>query len=451
MHSSSKVADPAPGRAAGASHAGPRPWGRLALALALGLALGLPPRALSQEDVRLEYRTERSQRIRLLQEALAAEGDRNARAYSVQADGVLHNDLDLSGYFHLTRGWAKDEIPFDVQAVIEGKLALSGSQVTITGEVKDFPARRLIGRSTQTGSLAEVRRLVHRVADDLVYQLTGERGVSETRVAFVAGGRGQRELYVMDLDGYGARKLTQGGVAVSPAWSPDGSRVAFAWLHEKGWALYQVPAWGGASSHLWSRGGLNISPSYSPDGSQVAFSSSYEGNSEIYTMAAGGGPARRLTKNNSIDTSPCWSSTGQQIAFVSDRTGKAQVYVMDADGANARRLVYGFDYTDSPDWSPRGDQIAFVVRTGGGFDIYVVDIQGLDPRLVVSGRSNENPHWSPDGRHLVFASDRGGAWGLYIADADGVSVRRLPTPGSEAKSPAWSPRLGPPATTLGAR
>lgn len=441
----------------GAETGGGAPAGRrraraLAAALgAAGLALGLAPGALSQSDVRLEVQTGRTQRIRVLQEALAADGDRNARAYSVQADGVLYNDLDLSGYFHLTRGWAKEEIPFDVQAVIEGRLSLRGAQVTVTGEVKDFPARRLIGRSSHAGSLPELRRLVHRVADDLVYQLTGERGVAETRVAFVAGATGMRELYVMDLDGYGLLKLTQGGVALSPAWTPDGQRLAFAWLHEKGWALYQVPAAGGASTHLWTRGGLNISPSYSPDGALVAFASSFEGNSEIYTLPVTGGTPRRLTKNRSIDTSPSWSATGQQLAFVSDRTGKAQVYVMDADGANARRLTFGFDYTDSPDWSPRGDQIAFVVRTGGGFDIYTVDLEGRDPRLVVFGGANENPRWSPDGRHLVFASNRGGPWGLYITDADGVSVRRLPTPGTEAKSPAWSPRLGPPATALGSR
>lgn len=407
--------------------------------------------ASAQSDVNLEYRTGRSQRIRLLQESFSAEGDRNAKAYAVQTDGTLYSDLDLSGYFHVTRGWAKDERPFDVQAIIEGKLSLQGSQVTLTGEIKDFPARRIIGRSTQRGTLPELRRLVHRIADDLVYQLTGERGVAETRIAFVSGGRGKRELYVMDLDGYGAQKLTSGGVCVSPAWSPDGNRIAYSYLHDTGWGLYQVAPTGGASTYLWTRGGLNIAPRYSPDGTLVAFSSSYEGNSEIYTMPAAGGPARRLTKNNSIDTSPSWSPTGQQLTFVSDRTGKAQVYVMDADGANARRLVYGYDYTDSPDWSPRGDRIAFVVRTGGGFDIYVVDVQGQDPRLVVGGGSNENPRWSPDGRHLVFSSNRGGNWGLYIASADGLSVRRLPTPGSEAKSPAWSPRLGPPATALGAR
>ena len=128
-----------------------------------------------------------------------------------------------------------------------------------------------------------------------------------------------------------------------------------------------------------------------------------------------------------------------------------QIYLMDADGGNVRRLLYGFGYSDSPDWSPKGDRIAFVVRSGGGFDVYVVDVDGLDPRLIVSGGSNQNPRWSPDGRHLVFSSNRHGSRGLYVTDADGLRVRRLPAPGPEAKSPAWSPRPGSSATTLGSR
>jgi TolB protein len=420
--------------------------------VALSLAAVDTPSVLPQDqDVQLEYRTGRALKIRVLQDSFRPEGDRTAKSQAVRVDEVIHNDLQLSDHFTVTRSWAKDETPFDVQAVIEGRLIIRGSEVTLSGEIKDFPARRPIGKSVYRGTTNDLRKLAHRFADDVVYQLTGERGVAETQIAFVAGTKGNRELYVMDFDGYRPQKLTQGGVAYSPTWSPDGSWLGFSWLHEKGWALYRVPAWGGQSTAMWGRGGLNISPAFSPGGGLLAFASSFEGNTEIYTMPAAGGSVRRLTKNRAIDTSPTWSPSGQQIAFSSDRSGTVQVYVMDADGANVRRLVYGFSYTDSPCWSPKGDRIAFVVRTGGGFDIYVVDVDGLDPRLVVTGRSNQNPRWSPDGRHLVFSSNRNGNWGLYVTDADGLHVRRLPAPGPEAKSPAWSPRPGSSATTLGSR
>ena len=436
------------GRGAARRRGAPRAAG-LAVLVALAAAAAALP-AAPQDEVRIGIRTQRSRAIRILQEAFRGEGEATARANASTADQVLYNDLDLSGLFSITRGWAKDERPFDVQAVIEGRVAVRGGRVTVTGEIKDFPARRLIGKAQYQGALGNLRALVHRVADDVVYQLTGERGIAETQIAFVSGGDKTRDLYVCDYDGYRPRRLTQGGLALSPSWAPGGDRLALSWLGTKGWSLFAVPAAGGKVETLRS-GGLNISPAWSPDGAQVAFSSSFEGNSEIYTMPAGGGAPRRLTKNRGIDTSPTWSPSGQQIAFTSDRGGSAQVYVMDADGGSARRLTYAFSYTDSPDWSPKGDRLAFVVRAGAGFDIYVSDVEGRDPRLIVTGGANENPRWSPDGRQLVFSSNREGGRGIFITDADGLRIRRLSVPGPEAKTPAWSPRPAPAATAAGPR
>lgn len=422
------------------------------LAATLGVCLAWAAQPTPPPDeVRIGIRTNRARQIRVLQEAFRADGDSRARASGIQGDGILYDDLRLSGVFSITRGFSSDERPFDVQAVIEPKLSVRGSRVRLSGEIKDFPARRLIGKSEYEGSLSSLRTLVHRFSDDVVYQLTGERGIAETRIAFVAGGARQKDLYVVDYDGYQPRQLTKGGIAVSPAWSPDAERVAFSWLGSRGWSIYGVAASGGKPDVLRAGGGLNIAPSYSPDGSQLAFCSSFEGNSEIYVSPASGGAPRRLTKNRAIDTSPAWAPNGQQLAFTSDRSGSAQVYVMDTDGANVRRLVYGFDYTDSPDWSPKGDRIAFVVRSGGGFDIYVIDVGGQNPRVLVSGGSNQSPRWSPDGRHLVFSSNREGGRGIFVVDADGLNIRKLPVPGPEAKTPSWSPRPKVAATALGLR
>lgn len=406
--------------------------------------------AQAPDDVHIGIKTGRTRQIRLIQQSFAADGDAAARAQGVTADGVLYDDLDHSDVCAVTRSWVKGETPFDVQAVVEPRLSVRGSTLQVSAEIKDFPAKQLIGKSEFKGPLSSARTLVHRLADDIVYQLTGERGIAETRIAFVAGSR-DKSLYVVDADGFNPRQLTKGGLALSPSWAPDGRQVAFSWMGTRGWSLYRVPSSGGKAEVLRSGGGLNIAPSFSPDGSQVAFCSSFEGNSEIYLIGSGGGSPRRLTKANAIDNSPTWAPNGQRIAFTSDRGGSPQVYVMDADGGNVRRLVYGLSYTDSPDWSPKGDRIAFVCRSGGGFDIYVVDVNGQDPRQVVTGGSNLSPKWAPDGRHLVFSSDRGGRKSLYVVDADGTRTRPLNVPGPEAKTPAWSPRPTPAATAVGSR
>jgi len=357
-----------------------------------------------------------------------------------QADEVLANDLEQSAVFLVSRAWS-GQPPFDVQAVAGGRWKVAGGQVTLEGEVRDFPARRPILSKVYRGPVADWRALVHQFADDIVLQFTGETGVACTRIAFIAPAGRNKELWVMDLDGAGARALTADrSIALSPSWSPDGSLLAFSTYRDGGSPhLYVVPAVGGRLYQVSARPGLNTSPAYSPDGREIACTLSKDGNSEIYVLDARGGSPRRLTDNRAIDTSPCWSPTGREIAFTSDRSGSPQVYMMDRDGGNVRRLTFDVGYTDSPAWSPRGDLVAFVSRTPVGFDLYVCGADGTNARLVVSGGSNENPRWSPDGRHLVFASNREGPYALFISDLDGRPPRKLDTGGRTAMSPSWSP------------
>jgi TolB protein len=387
-------------------------------------------------------------RLQVHCEALAA-GRLPAGAPAAHAaDEVLAADLEQSGVFLVSRAWA-GQTPFDVQAVVGGKWKVDGGTVTLEGEVRDVPARRPILVRTYRGPPADWRSLVHRFADDVVLQFTGEPGVSGTRIAFAVREGRNKELWVMDLDGAGAHPLTHdGSLALSPSWSPDGALLAFCSYRDGGSPhLFVVPAAGGRIFRVSGRPGLNTGPAYSPDGREIACSLSKDGNAEIYVLDAQGGSPRRLTDHRAIDTSPTWSPTGREIAFTSDRSGSPQVYVMDRDGGNVRRLTYEINYTDSPAWSPRGDLIAMVSRTGSGFDLYVCGADGSNPRLVVSGSSNENPHWSPDGRHLVFASDRGGRYALYVSDLDGRPPRMLDTGGRVASSPAWSPFRDAPTAT----
>jgi len=393
-------------------------------------------------DVRIDIQSG-GRRVRIHCEALASSGGREARAFSVQADEVLADDLQNSAVFTVSRGWAAGK-PFDVEAVVGGRWVVRGSEVRLTGEVQDFPARRPILVKEYRGELRDWRSLVHQFADDIVLQFTGEPGVSQTRIAFI-GQRGRdKELMVMDVDGARLRPLTQDrSIALTPRWAPDGSLLLFtSYRSGDGPKVYVTTPEGGKVYLVSGRQGLNTSASYSPDGRNIVCTLSMDGNSEIYLLDARGGNPRRLTNSRGIDTSPTWSPTGQEIAFTSDRSGVPQVYVMDRSGGNVRRLTFDADYTDSPAWSPKGDRLAFVVRTGQGFDIYVCRPDGTGVRPVVTGGSNENPNWSPDGRHLVFASNRGGEFGLYVTDLDDRTPRKLDTGGWTALSPAWSPRLG---------
>ncbi len=406
------------------------------------LASVLPLTALGQQsprDVRIDI-SKGSTRIPILIEPLAVGGDPQAAGL---AQEVLANDLDMCGVFDVSRSWGGAPIPQTVQAIVGGKWTSSGREVRLQGEVRDFPARRPILTKEYRGAPSQWRWLVHQFADDIVLQFTGVPGVARTRVAFASPHGREKELYVMDLDGANLRPLTTDhSIALSPAWSPDGSLLLFtSYRGGGGLKIYLAPATGGKVYLISGRAGNNTSPAYAPDGQGIACTLSQDGNPEIYLLDARGGAPRRLTTGRAIDTSPSWSPTGQNLAFTSDRDGTPQVYVMDASGGNVRRLTYDVTYTDSPAWSPNGETIAFVSRTGGGFDILVCKADGTGLRTVASGGSNENPRWSPDSRHLVFASNREGGYALYVSDLDDRAPRKLDTHGMPAMSPAWSPRL----------
>ncbi len=405
--------------------------------------LALASAALAQ-DVRLDIRSGASSRLPIRCLPLAPAGDRDARTSSVQADEVLASDLQASAVFQVAKAWDPGVLaPPPAQADIGGKWTVNGASVRLAGEVVDATSRKAILTREYRGPLARWRELVHRFADDIVMQFTGEPGVASTKMAFVAQEGRAKELWVMDADGWGAHPLTaDGSIVQSPAWAPDASLLLFT--------SYR----GGTGPQLWvlspeqrkpflvsGRPGLNTSGAYSPDGQSIACTLSRDGNAEIYRLDARGGSPQRLTDSRGIDTSPAWSPTGRAIAFTSDRSGQPQVHVMDADGSNVHRLTYDVSYTDSPAWSPKGDRIAFVTRTGAGFDIWMCRPDGSGATPVVTGGSNENPRWSPDGRHLVFTSNRDGSRSLWVSDIDGAEPRKLDTGGRKAFSPAWSPRI----------
>ncbi len=410
-----------------------------------------PAGAQTPTDVRIDISSGEGRRIRVHCEALQPAGDRTASSWSVQADEVLARDLDWSAVFTVSRSWIAGQQPVEVQAVVGGKLTVSGSQVRLAGEVRDFPARRPILVREYRAPLKDWRTAVHQFADDIVLQFTGEPGVSQTRIAFIGQSGRNKDLYVMDYDGARLTALTNDqSIALSPAWSPEGSLVLFtSYRGGAGPRLFVIQSAGGKPYLVSGRAGINTSGSYSPDGRQIVCTLSHEGNSEIYLLDARGGSPQRLTNHRGIDTSPAWSPTGREIALTSDRTGTPQVHIMDREGGNLRRLNYDVNYTDSPAWSPKGERIAFVARSGGGFEIYTCRPDGSDTRLVVSGGSNENPRWSPDGRHLVFSSNREGARGLFVSDLDGTPPRRLATGSFSALSPAWSPRPAATGTAVG--
>ncbi len=372
---------------------------------------------------------------------------------------TLRSDLEFTGAIGLVEpaslpfeptsvrfGQEKDFLPrlsgLNIQVMLVAELVKNENKISLEAKLFDVSTQGQIFYNRYLAEVKTLRSAVHRLSDDIIYYLTGERGIARTKIAFASNKTGAKEIYVMDLDGGNIMLMTRNdSLNLTPRWSPDGRFLAYVSYRDNNPDLYLLDVTCGRRTKISSLPGLNISPAWAPDGKSIALALSKNGTTDIYLMHVDGTGLRRLTNANAISVSPSWSPKGRQLAFVSDQGGSPQIYVMDAEGTNTRRLTFKGNYNTSPAWSPRGDKIAFVSRQNGHFEICVMNPDGGGLRALTQGEGdNESPAWSPDGRYIVYSSTRSGKSGIYLMREDGSGQRRLTPEGSDYFTPDWSLR-----------
>ena len=377
---------------------------------------------------------------------------------------VLSHDLDLSGYFKLvdprtfiedpqSAGITAADIDFvgwaalGAQELVKGAVTVDGDKVTIEARLFDVPARRdvpEVGRRV-SGTRADVPRMAHRFADQLLEMLTGERGPFDTQIVFTStrGGRGLlKDLYLWTFDRDDPARLTnEQTLMISPRWRPDNRAVLFTSWKEHFPRLFLFDLGTKRASRLLTGGGVMQTGAWSPDGSKLLVAKEDGGNTDIFLLDRSGAVLKQMTDHWSVDVSPSWAPDGQRFAFCSSRGGAPQIYVMSIDGSSLRRVSSVGSYNTSPAWSPKGDRIAYATRAGGGFQIVVIGVDGSGGKTVTAQGSNEDPSWAPDGRYLIFSTSRGGGRHLALTDRDGRVQRELTRGTADDTSPAWSARL----------
>ncbi|MBI1890449.1 MAG: Tol-Pal system protein TolB [Burkholderiales bacterium] len=381
--------------------------------------------------------------------ALASFANESVAPHQVSA--IIKADLERSGYFKvIDTGSAISE----TAAINTGEWKSKGANALVVGSVQRLADGRFDVRyklldtinSSQlsaTGMATQpqlIRVAAHKIADDIFEKLLGIKGAFATRVAYVTKAGKEYRLEVADSDGEGINvALRSHEPIISPAWSPDGTKLAYVSFENKKPVVYVQDLVSSRRTIIANYKGSNSAPAWSPDGSKLAVALSRDGLTQIYVINADGAGLRRLTNSIGIDTEPQFSADGQSVYFTSDRSGGPQIYRMNATGGEAQRVTFGGSYNISPRISPDGKTLAYISRREGRFQLYALDLTNGQEQRLSDTVKDESPSFSPNGRYIMYATEIGRRGSLEVVSVDGRIKQRITTQAGDIREPTWGP------------
>lgn len=377
------------------------------------------------------------------------------RIVSQALTSVVRADLERSGLFRLVEMGIEPIVENAAVSYAEwknrGADALAVGSVTPlagAGETRyetrfllhDVNKQVTLGGQTYLSSAAQLRAAAHRIADTIYEKLIGEPGIFSTRIAYVVKSTGRYELQISDADGMNAQTaLASREPIISPAWSPDGARLAYVSFEAKKPIVYVHSLATGQRHVAANFKGSNSAPAWSPDGKKLAVVLSKDGGSQMYLVNADGSGVERLASSNGIDTEPQFSRDGQFIYFTSDRGGSPQVYRIPASGGEAQRVTFEGSYNVTPRLSPDGKSMAFISRNNGRFQLTLMDLSTKQAQILTDSAKDESPSFSPNGRMIIYATEVGGRGVLAAVSSDGRVKQKLSVQVADVREPTWGP------------
>jgi len=373
----------------------------------------------------------------------------------VKISDVIRQNLTRSGYFRnveLGNGVEDDQvIPNFKTWAARGADALAVGSVTqksqgqyeVRYRLYDIRKGESLNGLIVSASEDNLRLAAHKISDDIIFKLLGERGIFSTRLSYVMKEGKRYRLVISDADGQNMRNaLNSSEPIISVAWSPDGQKIAYVSFEDRKPIVYVHELATGRRIVLSNERGNNSAPSWPPDGRSLAISLSKDGNTQIYRVNADGSNLRRLTQGNTIDTEPQFSPDGKFIYFTSDRGGNPQIYRMSADGERsepARRITFKQPYATSARISPDGKYLAYIGGAGGGFKLFLMNLLTGDSTPMTDTSFDESPSFAANGRYILYSTQVGGKKVLAAVSVDGYVKQILSVPGSDVRQPSWGP------------
>lgn len=383
----------------------------------------------------------------------------------VDIAAVISSDLTRSGIFSPlsfnrlpARPAIDDTIDFfrwkttDAENLVLGQIVAVGQgRYDVKFKMLDIYTGRKNLEFQYTVERKHLRRLAHQISDKIYQALTHTRGAFDTLIAYVVVNNNvnvKKRIYtlaVADSDGFNEQIILKSRRPImSPAWSPNGKRLAYVSFEKNRSVVYIQELKSGQRKTIAQFKGINSAPVWSPDGKRLALTLSKDGNSEIYVMYIASGVLQRITKHYGIDTEPAWSPDGRSLIFTSDRAGKPQIYQIaikpQGRSGSPERLTYEGNYNAGASFSPDGRSIVFITREKGSFRVAIMELSTRYVQILTRSKLDESPSFAPNGKMVLYATELRGRGILEAIAVDGSnSPQRLRVLSGDVREPAWSP------------
>ena len=373
-------------------------------------------------------------------------------------ESVVFSDLHRSGYFSIIdkTNYPQQNVKLDqvdypkwrnvgIEALLTMKATAAGEgKVRVQFELYDLVRKnRVLGHSVTTNK-NQLRKVAHKISDLVFEKLTGIKGAFSTRIAYiseVAIKKGKKyQLKIADADGYNPRTVfSSSNQLLSPAWSPDGRRLAYVSFENDRTEVFVQDITTGKRSKVSSKPGINSAPAWSPDGTSIALTLSFDGNPDVYILEVESRKLRKLTAHYGIDTEPTWSPDGRFVYFTSNRSGAPQIYRVSFGGGSPKRMTFEGNYNAAPSVSADGNLLAMVHKNEGGYRIGLLDIERNAFTLLTDGTLDEAPSFAPNGSMIIYSTRHNNSTVLSAVSSDGRVRQRLRLQKEKVREPSWSP------------
>jgi TolB protein len=369
---------------------------------------------------------------------------------------IVKRDLANAGLFRVISA-----SPAKGQSMSIASWRQLGADTVLTGEVKKQDDGQLMVRfelidAVTKGKMllaeqyrikpSQGRSFAHFISDRVYQKLTGEKGIFSTKIAYVLvnrnASRNKYKLEVADMDGENAQTLLQSSEPImSPAWSPDGKKLAYVSFEQKKMQVYLIELASGRRKLITNFPGINGAPAFSPDGNRLAIVLSKSGAPKLYQIDLRSGDMTQLTTGVSIDTEPSYSRDGQSIIFTSNRGGSPQIYQLNLSTKQISRVTFSGQYNARASFTPDNRNIIMLRRQQHKYNIALQGLGGNGNHTLTNAERDESPTIAPNGRMVLYATQQRNHGVLAMVSTDGRIRLVLPSGEGDVQEPAWSPYL----------